>query len=82
METGREQFEPAGLACLLVARIRLARFAETQEHVFVEAFVAKFADEALDEGVLHRLARLDVVPPGRNARRALARGGLELGRAQ
>ena len=30
--------------------------------MLVEAFVAKFAVEALDESDLHQLARLDVVP--------------------
>ena len=35
---------------------------EAMEQVLVEAFVPKPPVEALDEGVLHRLARLDVVP--------------------
>jgi len=39
-----------------------ARLGEGEEDVLVEAFVAEFAVEALDEGVLHGLARLDVVP--------------------
>jgi hypothetical protein len=30
--------------------------------VFVEAFVAQAAVEALDEAILHRFARRDVVP--------------------
>ncbi len=41
---------------------RFARLGEREEDVLVEALVAKFAVEAFDEGVLHRLARLDVVP--------------------
>src|SRR5208283_4661389 len=39
-----------------------ARLGEREEDVLVEAFVAQAAIEALDEGVLQRLARLDVVP--------------------
>ena len=33
-----------------------ARLGEREEDVLVEAFVAKFAVETLDEGVLHGLA--------------------------
>ena len=40
----------------------LASFPETQEDVLIEALIAKFAVEALDESVLHRFAGLDVVP--------------------
>jgi len=40
----------------------LPRFGQTVEQMFVEAFVAQAAIEALDEGVLDRLARLDVMP--------------------
>ena len=35
---------------------------QAPEHVFVEAFIAKAAIEALDKSVLNRLARGDVVP--------------------
>jgi len=41
---------------------RFARLGEGEEDVLVEAFVAQAAVEALDEGVLHRLAWLDVMP--------------------
>ena len=41
---------------------RFARLGEREGDVLVEAFVAQATVEALDEGVLHRLARLDVVP--------------------
>ena len=40
----------------------LASFPETQEDVLIEALIAKFAVEALDESVVHRFAGLDVVP--------------------
>ena len=40
----------------------LAGLAEVGEQGFVQAFVSKLAVEALDEAVLHRLARRDVVP--------------------
>ena len=39
-----------------------ARLGEREEDVLVEAFVAQAAVEALDEGVLHGFAGLDVVP--------------------
>jgi hypothetical protein len=38
-----------------------ARFGEPEEKMFIEALVAKFAVEAFDESVLHRLAGLYVV---------------------
>ena len=38
------------------------RLRQGGEHVLVEALVAQPAVEALDERVLHRLARLDVMP--------------------
>ena len=41
---------------------QVARFGEPEEKMFIEAFVAKFAVEAFDEGVLYWLAGLDVVP--------------------
>ncbi len=41
---------------------RLAGFGEREEDVLVEALVAQFAVERFDEGVLHRLAGVDVVP--------------------
>jgi hypothetical protein len=49
----------------LRSRVGLRR---PEEKKFIEAFVAKFAVEAFDEGILHRLARLDVVlgHPARN----------------
>ncbi len=40
----------------------LARFGQAREHMLIEALVAQLAVEALDERVLCRLARLDVVP--------------------
>ena len=40
----------------------LARLLEVGEEVFVEALVAQSAVEALDEAILHRFARRDVVP--------------------
>jgi hypothetical protein len=40
----------------------LARLLDVGEQVFVEAFVAQAAVEALDEAILHRFARRDVVP--------------------
>ena len=40
----------------------LARLVEVGEQVFVEALVAQAAVEALDEAILHRFARRDVVP--------------------
>ena len=42
---------------------QVARFGEPEEKMLIEALVAKFAVEAFDESVLHRLAGLDVVPP-------------------
>lgn len=39
-----------------------ACFGKVAEEVFVQAFVAKPAVEGLDEGVLHRLARRNVMP--------------------
>ena len=39
-----------------------ARFTEATEHVLVKALVAQLAVERFDEGILHGLARLDVVP--------------------
>jgi hypothetical protein len=39
----------------------LPGFGEPEEKMFIEALVAKFAVEAFDESVLHRLAGLDVV---------------------
>jgi hypothetical protein len=36
--------------------------AQADEHVFVKAFISQMAVEALDEGILYRLAGLDVVP--------------------
>jgi hypothetical protein len=41
---------------------QLPGFGEPEEKMFIKALVAKFAVEALDESVLHRLAGLDVVP--------------------
>ena len=41
---------------------QLSSFGEAEEKMFIEALVAKFAVEAFDEGVLHRLAGLDIVP--------------------
>jgi hypothetical protein len=41
---------------------QLPGFGEPEEKMFIEALVAKFAVEALDESVLHRLAGLDVAP--------------------
>jgi hypothetical protein len=41
---------------------QIARFGKAKEKMFIEAFVAEFAVEAFDEGVLHRLAGLNVVP--------------------
>jgi len=41
-----------GLACLAV----------TGKEMLVQAFIAQTADERLDQAILHRLARLDVVP--------------------
>ena len=38
------------------------KLGSTPEDVLVEAFVAKFAVEALDEGILHRRTWLDVAP--------------------
>ena len=40
----------------------LARLLEVGEQMFVEALVAQSAVEALDEAILHRFARRDVVP--------------------
>jgi hypothetical protein len=40
----------------------LACFSQREEHVLVEALIAKFAVERFDEGILHRLAGFDVVP--------------------
>ena len=40
----------------------LARLSQGEEDVLVEAFVTEPAVERFDEGVLHRFARLDVVP--------------------
>jgi hypothetical protein len=45
----------------------MARFGEPEEKMFIETLVAKFAVEAFNEGVLHRLAGLDVVPGHRSA---------------
>ena len=39
-----------------------ARLGQTQEYMLVETLVAQAAIERFDEGVLHRLAGLDVVP--------------------
>ena len=39
-----------------------AGLVEVAEQVLVEAFVAQSAVEALDEAILHRFARRDVVP--------------------
>src|SRR5439155_6579008 len=38
-----------------------ACFPEAGEHMLVEAFVAQLAVERFNEGILHRLARLDVM---------------------
>src|SRR5271170_1513055 len=59
----------------------LACFGEGEEHVLVEALIAQFAVEALDEGILHRLAGFDVVPvkAGRKVHQ-WARVGLASGR--
>jgi len=54
-----------GAAAVVILPPRLddrARFRQAAKHVLVQAFVAQLAVEALDEGVLHRLAGLDVVP--------------------
>jgi hypothetical protein len=40
----------------------LTRLLEVDEQVLVEALVAQPAVEALDESILHRFARRDVVP--------------------
>lgn len=40
----------------------LARLFEVGEQVLVEALVAQAAVEALDEAILHRFARRNVVP--------------------
>ena len=40
----------------------LAGFAQPDEHVFVEAFIAQPAVKGFDESILDRLAGLDVVP--------------------
>ena len=41
---------------------QMARFGAPEEKMFIETLVAKFAVEAFNEGVLHQLAGLDVVP--------------------
>ena len=40
----------------------LACFAQADEHVFVEAFIAQRAVKRFDESILDRLAGLDIVP--------------------
>ena len=40
----------------------LACLGETEEHVLIKAFISQPTVEALDEGVLYRLAGLNVVP--------------------
>jgi len=40
----------------------LAGMAVAGEQVFVQAFVTQSSIEAFDEAVLHRIARLDVMP--------------------
>jgi hypothetical protein len=49
---------------VIVAPVRddLTRLGQIQESVLVQALVSESAVEAFDEGVLHRLARLDIVP--------------------
>ena len=41
---------------------QVSGFGKPEEKMFVQTLVTKFAVEAFDEGVLHRLAGLDVVP--------------------
>jgi hypothetical protein len=66
-ELGRRQGAEAAVRSQVIVVVtpcldRFARLGEGEEDVLVEAFVAQAAVEALDEGVLHRLAWLDVMP--------------------
>ncbi len=56
-----------------------ARFAQADEHVFVQAFIAQAAVEALDESILYGLAGLDVVPGNSVDRPAQDRDAGQLG---
>ena len=57
----------------------LARFAQADEHVFVQAFIPQPAVEALDESILYRLAGLDVMPGHPIERPAQHRNAGQLG---
>ncbi len=69
---GREAAEtrmgPDEVIIVTPTRDDLACVGQTPESMLVQAFIAESAVEALNEGVLHRLARLDIVPgdPTRN----------------
>ena len=45
---------------------QVSGFGEPEEKMFVQTLVTKFAVEAFDEGVLHRLAGLNVACPAKN----------------
>jgi hypothetical protein len=59
---------PDEVVIVTPTRDDLPRFGQTEESMLIQALVAQSAVEAFDESVLHRFARLDILPshPPRN----------------
>src|SRR5438309_9048303 len=61
-ETAKARMRPVMVVVDPPSLNDLASSVQAAEQVLVEAFVAEATIEALDEAILHRLARSDVVP--------------------
>jgi hypothetical protein len=61
-EAAKARVRPVGVVVLLPYLDQPTSARQVAEHVRIEALVAEATVQALDEAVLHRLARRDVVP--------------------